>query len=71
MSIFLDKYLKEDSTIDQLKITDESAGTIFHSYLSNDSLGITIEVPYVYGSYIIYEVKTNNLKKFLKIDIND
>lgn len=51
-------------------ISGEGLNSEIHSFLTDDSLIISIAVPHSIGSYVLYEAKYSKIKDFLKMDMN-
>jgi hypothetical protein len=65
----IERYVMEITTIDALITCDEPQNIDFCSYLTEDSLGISIGVPHSGGSYTFYESTYLNISKWLIRDI--
>ena len=50
--------------------SDEGLNSEIHSFLTDNSLIISIAVPHAIGSYVFYEAEYPKIKDFLRMDIN-
>ena len=57
----INDYVKGIVSVNNLKACDEKLNDDFHSYLTTDSVGISIAVPHSGGSYALYEAKYSDV----------
>jgi len=57
----INEYAKGILSIKSLRTCDEESSVDFHSYLTTDTVGISIAVPFGGGSYALYEAKYSDV----------
>lgn len=67
----VNEYVSSILSQESFLISGEGLNSEIHSFITDDSLIISIAVPHSIGSYVFYEAKYSEIKDFLKIDMNE